>query len=303
MNKRISFFIIKEKIPWPNSIKKRFGKYISKFGVPYFEVGSKEEEEFIEECLNHNLTLTRKTVWQCTGKDLNKHPFYYLSVKVHNNIKYDEDFMDYSNACNECGWGTNRIGAKQIKKIKLNYDKLKLIDITYLPNTSEHILLVSKRLKELMEPMKFKGYTLIPCLDSSKQYSEKEEKLTYQSEELEKDAKYFQLIVTNKVNNPPFVGMVENFLPPCQNCKSFRGFFISISPFFRQGDLKEVDFQYFSEYDSENFGRFSLQNYSYIISSNFFSFLIGNKVKLDVYMTDPPVKYGVVEIWCLNRHE
>ncbi|GBC60974.1 hypothetical protein DENIS_1934 [Desulfonema ishimotonii] len=299
MDKRIAYYRpSKRLVNWPKDVLQRFEKSESKYGVMYFEEGSEEEHSFLALCGEHGLGLIRGTMLKCTGKDLYRYPFHYLTVKMFRKMNYEYEFMDFSTACNNCNTGIHRVGATQVKKIQLDSGQLKSNDILEMPGyKAPNIFLISRNLKDLMESENFTGYRLIPCLEKGRHYSEKEMRSNTQSKKLENEANYFQLIITDKIINPPDIGRFRTLTPPCPVCNTFSNF-IEVDEFvFHIKDLQKKDFQILNEYNFKGMGRYHIGGDIPIISSRVLRLFIENKIKgLYRYMTDPPVKYGIVEI-------
>ncbi len=208
--------------------------------------------------------------------------------------------MEYNKACNVCSQGTLRAGARQVRKIVINSNMLKSksIDILALRGYRKpNIYIISRKLKNVLETYPLSGYKLAPCLEKGPDYSEGDRKFHTKIDSFYKNAKYFQMIITKSIVTPPKVGISTDFIPVCTNCNTHPGTFISMEPCFRMNDLLDVDFQNGDEYISDNLGRFVISGSYDIISKRVVKLFIENKIKgLIRYMTDPPLKYGVVEI-------
>lgn len=158
------------------------------------------------------------------------------------------------------------------------------------------IFIISRRLKEIMRSAQLTGYKLLPCPASTNGRSYVNTVSDQKFENKSINTEYYQLVITEMVNNPPYGGKVRDFSPPCNKCHTHNGFFLSIEPRFRRSDLKNTDFQVFDEYISDNTGRFAIRSQREIISAKALKIFLDNKIRLLRYLTDPPIKYGIVEI-------
>ena len=299
MEKRIVYYNLTEKASmWSESILNKFQANMSKFGVVYFDEGSEKEAEFINQCKLDSISVNKKTVLKCTGKELYQHPYHYLSVKPLWD-RYDiNQFMINDNACRGGGDIICKIGAIQKRKIVLDLTKPLNVDIVEFAGVFRpNILLLSKRLKNMMESQGFHGYRLIPCVNKRLQCSEEELLLDKSSNRLNEQATFFQLIVTDMVSNPECVGKVKRIFSQCPTCKTVYGFYSEGTPSFKTGDLKKTDFQRTFQFITCMGDKYDFAKETIIISSRALRFLVENKAKgLFRFMTDPPIKYGVVEL-------
>jgi hypothetical protein len=296
VNKYISYYYLKDRLgTWPDPIIKKFSKNFTKYGGPWFYVCSDIEAEFEKECSSYNIDYYRKTILKATGKHLFDYPYFYLTVSTDRNIYTDEDFLDFSNICDEkvffCGHGI-----KQYRKVSIDYDKSKLLDIMITP-TKLRLLLISRKVKDIIEHNGLTGYRLIPCVEKGKKYKETDLLFDTYSKSIENNAQYFQLIVTEKVSRPPIVGNLIRIFSQCPKCKMVSGFDSDQSTYFNKNDLKNTDFQFYNEYSTSAGDTFLIPNDIYIISSRTLRHFLDNNIKgMTRYTTDPPIQYGVVEI-------
>jgi hypothetical protein len=298
MEKRIAYYTLTERGAfWPENIAKLYKNELSKYGVMYFDEDSNKEAEFVKLTSELGIDTSRKTITKCTGKDLYHHPFHYLSVQVDRDYQEKDEFMDLTSACGGDGQILCRIGGKQKRKIVIDPKKSKQLDIMTKPNWFKpKIIIISRRLKELMETMDFSGYDLVPCLAAGREYSQTDVNYDSQNINVEEQASYFQLIITAEILNPPTTGNIRVF-SQCQRCKTVYGFDSDATPLFRSEDLNTTDFQIFSTYKSDKAGKFRIAGEIPIISADVLRLLIENKISgLTSYLTDPPVRHGIVEI-------
>ncbi len=100
MNKRIAYYTLADSLDvWDDTIRQLLDKQISKHGVISFEDGSAQEIEFQKNCSERSISVERKTILKCTGKDLFKHPYHYLTVKPDKSIYDEKSLMDRDRVC------------------------------------------------------------------------------------------------------------------------------------------------------------------------------------------------------------
>ncbi|MFC1884967.1 hypothetical protein ACFL2O_09365 [Thermodesulfobacteriota bacterium] len=297
MEKRIAYYRKKDSKPWPEVINAGFAKSMSKFGVAYFEDGSVEEKDFLDLCSKMKLDFERRTILKCTGKSLFDHPYHYLSVPGNRKINFLNE-TEYDEICTECNKCMLNIGYLPERNLILDYNSINPKNEFFHINgySIPTIFIISHRLKEIMQSAGLMGYQLMPCTASANRHSYVNTGSHQEFADHSIDTQYYQFVITETVNNPPFAGTVRDFSPPCKKCHTRNGFYLSIEPCFNRSDLKDTDFQVFDEYISDNVGRFAIRSQREIISARALKILIDNKVRLQRYLTDPPIKYGVVEI-------
>ena len=276
----------------------RFEKHVSRFGVIYFEEGTKEEHDFKKILKSQTITTNRSTVLKCTGKDLYRHPYHYLSARPERRDFDYKYFMNYNNVCKGGGDLLCQTNLIQKNKVVIDLKKPLNFDIVEIPGILKpKIHIVSRRLKEIIDTSGLTGYKLVPCLEKGKDYSKEETHFEIQSNKLEKEANYFQLVVTDEVKIPDCIGKITRIFSQCTTCNAVYGFLSDSDSYFKDGDLMKTDFQRSGDFRTSNGKIIRSATESIIISSKVLKLFIDNKVKgLFRYMTDPPIKYGVVEI-------
>lgn len=299
MNKCIASYSLKNRLDvWDDTIAHQFKKQMSKYGVISFESGSDLEAEFQKVCTERSIEILRKTIQKCTGKDLYRHPYHFLTVKPDKSVYDEKLFMDTSRVCAGGGQVLCKIGAEQTQKIWIDLKKSKKLDIMTVPNIhTPKIHIISRKLKQIMEPLALSGYRVVPCLEKGKRYSEYDMRLDTASAQLEEEANYFQLVIEQRVLNPPCAGNLIRVFSQCAACKTVYGFNSDTTPYFSVDDLENTDFQLFNEYITSDGSRFTIAGEIAIISSTVLQVLIDQKITgLASYLTDPPIKHGVVEL-------
>ncbi len=298
MNKRIAYYTLADSLDvWDDTIRQLLDKQISKHGVISFEDGSAQEIEFQKNCSERSISVERKTILKCTGKDLFKHPYHYLTVKPDKSIYDEKSFMDRDRVCAGGGSVLCNTGARQTNKVTIDLKKSKHLDIMTVPNIHKpKIHVISRKLKEVFESTLLKGYRMVPCLVKGNTYTEDEMKLESESKRLAEEASYFQLIVEGRVKSPPCAGTVTKVFSQCPTCGTVYGFYSDTTPYFSKDDLENTDFQLFDEYISSEGRRFSVAGEIIIVSAKVLQLLIDQKNSgLASYLTDPPIKHGVVD--------
>ncbi len=296
MNKYISYYYLQDRLgSWPDIILTTFDKNFSKYGGPWFYQGTSDEAEFEQHCASLNVEYYKGTLLKVTGKSLFEYPFHYLTVANDRYVYSESDFLDFSNICDEkdffCGQGI-----KQYNKITIDYKNSKLLDIMETP-TRLSLLVVSRKMKDFIESNGLTGCTFTPCAEKGKSYAKQDLLFDAYSKEIEKNAQFFQLTVTERVINPPNIGSLRRFFSQCPQCKRASGFDSDQTAYFSRNDLKYTDFQWYSEYATSEGNIFEIPGKIYIISSRTLKLFKNNKVKGMIrYLTDPPIQHGVVEI-------
>ena len=296
MNIYINYYYMQDRLgTWPDFIRDNFEKNFSKHGTLWFYKDSDVEATFKKECSLAKLKYYEKTILKVTGNALYDYPYHYLSIATDKYVYNEEYFLDFSNICEEkvffCGQGI-----RQINKVVIDYNKSKLLDIMITP-TRKRLILISKKMKDILDDSKLTGFRTVPCLEKGREYHEIDIKLDTYSKEVEGAAKYFQLIITVNPIKPPKIGMLRRLFDQCPKCQRISGFDSTETTYFYRNDLKDVDFQFFTEYSDLKGNTFEISNEIPIISSKTLKILLSNKIKgLTRYTTDPPIQYGVVEI-------
>ena len=270
-------------------------------GTPFFEEGSTLEQEFLNACVSLQVTAKKhRTYWYCTGEDLYRHPFHYLSVQSEGNLVIPE-FMDQSTGC---GYRDQRIicrtGITQRHKVTVTtqlaqrLNRLEFVELSF--PRSPRIYLITRRVKNLLTTEPLSGCQFIPCLDESKVYIESQKNIHHLCPQLESEAQYFQLRVTITTAHFPFggAGIIRK---QCPQCGTVQLAFLSKGVTFQRQDLADTDFQYYNGYCTDNIGEFHIDADITIVSARVQRLLIEHKIRgLFRYLTDPPIRYGVVEI-------
>jgi len=150
--------------------------------------------------------------------------------------------------------------------------------------------------KDLLTTESLSGCQFTPCLDESKVYIESEKNIHTLCPQLEGEAQYFQLRVTITTAHFPFGG-AGNIRKQCPQCGTVQLAFHSKGVTFQRQDLADTDFQYYNGYRTDNIGEFHIDADITIVSARVQRLLIEHKIRgLFRYLTDPPIRHGVVEI-------
>jgi hypothetical protein len=279
-------------------IVRMFRQNISPNGVPYFkgETVGDAESEFLRFCLHKGLRITQKIILEYSGKGPLLRSHYYFSV--HDTREYDQGFIELS--CDGGGKGLCWNGAKQVRKVPITEHIAKVVgqrDIAVKNYPiSPRVYLISRKLKELMDPFQFSGCTVVPCLQSGQTYSVEESAFSLHCKKWEKASEYFQLIITARTVALPSIGnlLVASRCPRCKSASVLDG---DKYCQFHRDDLSSTDFQCFKGVASANQGIIRLVGEIPIVSARVLQFFIENKIKgLKPYSSDPPVKYAIVDV-------
>lgn len=247
-------------------------------------------------CAGKRVTLIRKVLVEHCGKGPLERPFYYFSVR--DTREYIQDFVRLN--CDGGGQGMCWNRAEQFQRVTVTPPLAKALDQSDIAvknhPISPRIYLISRRLKELMDPQRFSGVSFTPCLEAGSDYTPEEKAFDSHSDRLEKEARYFQLSITSRTPGKPSIGnlLASSSCPRCGAASIIEG---DQELQFKPADLAQQDFQWFRDVASNDMGDQRLVGQIAIISSRALSFFIENGIKgLKPYATDPPVKYAAVQI-------
>lgn len=299
MEKRVAYYTPPSTTGvWPDSFLAEFKAHVGKHGVMSFEEGTVTEEAVQRRIKQAGLEVSRRTIINVTGNDVYRYPFYYLIVQPDRDYYNVRDFLDFSTACDGGGQILCWTGVEQKKKITLDVKKSKLLDIMAVPNVLHpRIYIISRRLKDLLGNADLSGYQVIPCLEKGRNYSNFDADLEFTRPELDEDARYFQLMIKKQTSQPPRTGIVTKIFSQCSRCKAVYGFDSRTTPYFDRDALSTSDFQTFRGYTADNLGYLNMGVDAAVVSNKFLRIIIDNKLTgLTNYLTDPPIRYGVVDI-------
>lgn len=299
MEKKIAFYTLAERgAEWHNTICRMFDENMSRYGVIYFYENSEDELKFRNECSKLNINVNKNTVLKCTGKDLLRRPYHYLTVTPDKAIYDLRKIMDFSNVCPGGGDVLCTMNLQQKNKVVIDINKSKKLDIMAVPYLHKpKIILISRKLKELLEVQGFSGYRIVPCLEKGKDFSVDELRLETITHRIQKESAYFQLVITEESRKPEIVEQITRVFSKCSTCNTVYGFHSAGTIYFEKGDLLDTDFQRTINYRTPNGQIIFFSGEAIIISSRVLKFLLDNKIRgLFRFMTDPPIKHGVVEV-------
>jgi len=298
MDKRISYYtLLASGKNWPKTIHERYSKQMSQYGVAFFDEDSEEERDFQQYVVNFGLKVERKTILSVTGKSIYRYPFHYLSTQ--SDREYEKnDFMDLSTACpgDEITYCQN--GARQVEKVILDPERSKSLDIMHIPKwIRPRVHIISKRLKVLLESINATGCDYVPCLVKGNDFNEDERDFSKQDIQHNEQANFFQLVITAKTHAPCHAGRLIVVSRRCKSCGTVYEFRSDATPYFHRDELNDTDFQKYDEYITEEDERLVVPGEIEIMSAKVLRLLIENRLKgLSQYTSDPPIRYGVVEI-------
>lgn len=305
---------------WPDAIRMEFKEEQNRWECYAFEAGSEREAHFLKVCEDLSIGLKKRSALVVTGNAVYSVPYLFLCIKedkypggfgnYRDSINYYSQFIDFENVCSldlaEDGLRTGEtnicmVGARQKGKAIVDVTNTHAnIDLMTLYHPHHRILIVSRHAKEIFEKAGLTGMKFVHCLERGRSYTEEEKSLDNTSETLEKNAKFFQLMVTEEVNAPPYAGNIIHGPPPCERCGSYEVYTSDDEYGFHYkslADLKEVDFQYCKQAESQNRGIINLAHPQYVVSSKVVKIITDNKLKgwIGCGML-PKRKYDVIEI-------
>lgn len=275
-----------------------------------FVEGSDEERKYLDTLKDESLKLTRWSFFKVDKKSLFDYPYYFLDIKenkVTKDLFESNMYLDFSETCNFMHTYTKGVqclnGLKQKKKIFLDPEKTKKLDIMTLAFPFKRYILVSRKFKDIIQNESLKGAILIPCLKKGKNYTEKEMSIDSISKQLEDDADFFQLEIIQKVKRSPDVGDAD--FNKCGKCGINNGRLggnnIS-SGEYKMEYFADADFQFCDSYFSTKVGEIPQEDREYIVSSKVIKIIEENKLKgWDKYWDNPKIKYGPVFISDFER--
>jgi len=276
----------------------RFKPNISPNGVIYFkgDADRDAESEFVRFCSDRNVKLTRKIFLEYSGEGSLERPFYYLSIR--DTREYEQGFIEFK--CDGGGKGMCWRGAKQVRKVTVTPQLGKVIErngivVKNYP-ISPRVYLISKKLMEAMDALRFSGLNFVPCLEASVAHSVEEAEFPGFNEALERQAACFQLVITGRAIGEPTIGklLAASRCPRCGAASIIDG---ERNWQFRARDLSHTDFQFFNSVVSEDKGSIALVGEVPIVSARALQFFIASKIKgLRNFSTDPPIKYAAVDL-------
>jgi hypothetical protein len=263
-------------------LKRLFNRNISKHNVPFFEVNSEMEREFLWFCEASNISTYKKTIIEYDGKTTESEGFLYLVVKDDNGACVAEDqksFLDLSAACPGGGiFGTCGRGAKQVDRVSVmpegveQVTKLGLLSTKH-PNVPK-IYLLSTVVADALRTAGATGIEIVPT-DTSHCY---------------------QLRIIAETIGRARIGQAR-MGKRCPVCGVAKLFFGNSERCFHPGDLKALDFQNCRSYQADNVGQFEILNGFPIVSQRIFNLLLGLRIRgLGRYSTDPPIQHAIVQV-------
>jgi hypothetical protein len=265
------------------TLRERFERNVSKYGVPFFEAESKSEGDFLAFCGTADIATHRQTILEYDGKEgAESDRFIYLALKSDdgNCVARDgEGFVDWSAACPGGGaFGTCGAGAKQVAQVLLKPEGIDRIGrLGFLSSRQPsvpRVLLISSPIRDALLKARATGCEIIPTDTPG----------------------CSQLRITTETPGPTRIGSAR-MGKRCPCCGRAKMFLANSERYFHRGDLAPVDFQFCRIYWADNVGQFEILNGFPIVSQRIFDLLLKLKVRgLDRYTTDPPVRHAVVQV-------
>ncbi len=255
----------------------------SRWGAIYVEENSAREAQFLEIASQQGLLsqLSKYNLTFCNSADIAKHEFFYLSTKEDKTYKAPH-FFGYDQHCFANREVICRTGVGQTSKIELDLTKTKTnLDIMHSPYFP-HPLLISRRLKSLLEEENITGYRTVPCLEKGAIYPNEYALFDSTDNRLDGEAAYYQLIVTSKVKRNPRVGPVL-IVQQCPVCDTVQGFYPDLTTSgdgeFRLQDFADADIQIYDGFISDEIGEFNIANGFIIVSARLLSLLAAKSIR------------------------
>lgn len=302
MRKRIRYFKIKGSAPPPKELKALFSHEKGKLGYFTFDYGSEREREFVSHCKKAGLEYYQFSSVVVSGRDIASIPFFYLHPENDKNY-HREIILEPGSECRHDGFIYCKAGGKQIRKIEIDPQKVKKLDIMQLPGFSwENKFIITRRLKELLERENVTGYRTLPCLTSGLKYTEKERAFDFISSRLEEDATHFQLVVSAKARKPEIVIGFASQEYVCEKCgvpylnpRSLGDLGFS---YYRPDGLSSEDFQTYMGLQKEGDSRVFYSLFQKVLfSGRVLHLFLQNKIRgIFKLYEDPPIKHAVVEV-------
>ena len=286
---------------WPEQIRQNF-EVINHDSI-YLEPGSQKEEDFLDLCIELDIIpfVSKYGVFGCSKREVGQRSHYYLDVKSSSDYP-NRRFEDQTTGCpgdsRPCGNGT-----VQIEKVSLSpimAKKLDRLDVMSMPSAgrSTHILL-TRRMKELFSSEGITGYQLIPCLEEGMSYSPEDYIFKQDSLELERKARYFQLVITAKVLQCPNISKLLDWRQ-CSRCSIVGMFrphlFEGNTMFFQAKDLNTTDLQVCDGCRSDNIGLFCTKSNWIIVSAKLLRLFLDHKVAGIDTPPWPKIEVEIVDI-------
>lgn len=299
MNRHLAYYTLWDQADWPHDIARLAPPDCEDKSTIYFEDGSPEDVKFQNAIQRSRLSVTRGLLWQSTGDDLVQHPYHYLSAVEIRDYAVQSS-MDTSRACGgrhpkllPC-----MIGAVQVKKIGVDYSAHPDLDVFLLPwrGDKKHYVF-SRRMVEAFNKQGLVGHRFVPCLSTSRSYSEEEWAFEYTSPRMLEEAEFFQLVVDAETAGTPTVGRLLSLISQCPKCLAYYGYLSEHRPYFAAHDITDADFQTFRRLMSEGGAKFHEAKETLIISAKVLKTLLTHNAKgLREFLVLPPIEHGVVEI-------
>lgn len=263
----------------------------------YLEVGSEEERRLHEQYKRSRARMDRMELDVLGRNDAyEQFPYYQLYLDVERCYSRPDAIAE-RDPCPGAAESACPMGQVQVRKIVLDSKKSKRHEIMELQDYGRPVVIVvSRRLRTLLESINVTGCRFVPCLDSRKPYTSDDWELESEVDEPVR-APFDQLIITQKVLSPPCVGNSVGKPRICPSCGAYLGFRSSQNWHFEFSHLAPVDFQYFDDVRFSDIGIKKTQLMIPIASGRIMALLKREKIRgLRSFMTRPRIPVRVINI-------
>lgn len=274
---------------WPEAIEREFAEFqgealTSSF---VFQEDSSDEQRFLQAAKEHRIDVLSEQYVEVSAREVERFNHYSLIASAGLDLD-PSDFLDRSEACAGSPGFYCSEGAMQVKNIGLARNDMGTLELSTLGGISVKppLIVVSRRVRNLLLRDGYTGIDLLPCIDSS----EPSPAELSTADHLNERAQYFQLRVNARVLEPPHLEWVRKGMA-CGRCGAVKLFLGGGTAWFRHGALADTDFQFHDTYQTPE--GTMLTSWAHVIaSSRFLRLVIDEQVKgWEIAVHTPRVKY------------
>ncbi len=270
--------------PWPWKIRRKFAEVKTKTETFVFVEGDPLEFAFRPYYDPH--TMVKVRIVRCDGYGITQHRFFYFRVKTFD-VCVNHDFLAAGSACKTdeppiCWYGARQVEPVTVDRAVIGKKQIVEDSWCHLPT----VQIISKGVKNYLEKEGVTGCEFLECRQANKHPVK------------DKDIDYYQIIVTEKVNQGPKVGQLLNVSSRCERCGAIKLFLSTeLSGYFEPADLRDVDFQTCSTFRTDDDMVYEQGMEHVIVSGRVLKLLVKNKIKgIGKYLTEPNVPYRALDI-------
>lgn len=295
----------------PGAVTEALKHFLNANQTPTYEIGSSAEASFLELAKAHDFTPRRILAGAPISRQLDAFAFYHLGGMEYAfgfaDKKFDTEHLLYEGqlSCtrelnpegNAWSWGCGN-GKRQIRKICVyspsKVPKRDIFPPALWPYCNDSVLVVTRRLRDLLVAESLTGFELTPVLDGKRKWSARELEYDYEDEAQIEQAQWFQLTITARnlkpiplaqpLNVNRSLGEIPLIAKPCSICRSHWGHDLSPYSFYEQVQPLER----FANADLQLWNEFQNQDEPYLVegpmnlvvaSGRFMDLLVKNKFK------------------------